>query len=48
MTLLRTVSNLRRLCEKMLEEDKSDYEANLSASRDTESLFKFYRTFATT
>ena len=32
----------------MLEEDQFDYETNLSASRNTGSLFKYYRTFATT
>ena len=42
------IEKLQTLCEKMLEEDKSEYESNLSASRDTGSLFKYYRTFATT
>ena len=32
----------------MLEKDESDYEANFSTSRDTRSLFKYYRKFGTT
>ena len=42
------IKKLQTLCEKMLEEDKYDYEANLAASRNNGSLFEYYRKFATT
>ena len=42
---IKKIAMLEGIAETMIEEDKADIESNLAASRSTEKLFKYYRSF---